>query len=82
MIRMRMAEILGKILDAKIKEHEIFDDTNLIEDFGLSSLDILYLIVEIEDCFKINIDLTKFDSNSFYKYLIFENYIRKSMLSE
>lgn len=43
----------------------LHDDTDLIDDIGLNSLDFLQFIIQLETAFDIEIDIEKFDLKYF-----------------
>jgi len=71
----KIANILTGILNSKISPDDIQKKTNLITDLGLTSLDVMYFILETENVFGIEIDLDKVDLNTFFVYKSMKKYI-------
>lgn len=51
MVEEKVIELLSKLSD----EEDIKPDSNLIEDLGISSMDVLFLIATVEEMFGISI---------------------------
>jgi acyl carrier protein len=51
----KLKELIKEISDNRLNKEDINDDTNLLEDIGLDSIQIMNLVVEIEAQFEIEI---------------------------
>lgn len=61
----KIAEILRNMLPEGTVLPPLHDDTDLIDDIGLNSLDFLQFIIQLETAFDIEIDIEKFDLKYF-----------------
>lgn len=77
MIKEKIASILSEILETEVTVTTIKEGTNLTSDLGLTSLDMMYFILEIENTFGIEIDLEKFDLSTFFEYQKLKKFIEE-----
>ncbi len=77
MIKEKITSILSEILGSKVSPEDIKNTTNLTSDLGLTSLDMMYFILEIENGFGIEIDLEKFDLATFFEYQKLKTFIKE-----
>lgn len=82
MIKNKLAIMLSDILNENITQDMLLAQTNLINDLGLNSLDMLRLIVEMEREFEITIELSTFNLKFFEAYQLLENYIERTQKNE
>lgn len=61
MIQEKIIDILSKITEEKVKKEEINKQTNIIDDIGLDSLQMINFILMLEDDFNIEIDFEEID---------------------
>lgn len=76
---MNKKEILGKVIElfSTMTEAEVNEDSEIMEDLDLSSMDVLFLISSLEDAFKVKIPekaIRKVETVSDVAYLIMSNY--------
>jgi acyl carrier protein len=75
--RNRIAEVLSTVLSRPVTPEEVHDDTDLIEDIGVNSLDFLQLILKLENEFDIEIDIEKLDLGYFKQVKRLIEYLRE-----
>ncbi|PTX58966.1 phosphopantetheine binding protein [Kordia periserrulae] len=73
----KIATILTEILDETITPADIQDDTNLTSDLGMTSLNMMYFILEIENVFGVEVDLEEVDLETFFVYKTVKAYIER-----
>jgi len=71
----KLASILTEILDQKIAPEDIQDQTNLTSDLGLTSLDMMYFILELENVFGVEVVFEEIDLSTFFTYKSLKEYI-------
>lgn len=71
----QLASILTEILDETITPNDIQEDTNLTTDLGMTSLNMMYFILEIENVFGVEVDLEEVDLETFFVYKTVKAYI-------
>lgn len=76
--RIKISKILGEILGHTISQSQLTDDTDLIDDLGLNSLDFLQFILKIENEFDIEIDIEKLEIRYFKKLIQLEEFINET----
>lgn len=74
-MKAQIASILTEILDETITVADIQDDTNLTSDLGMTSLNMMYFILEIENVFGVEVDLEEVDLETFFVYKTVKAYI-------
>lgn len=52
----KLKDIIIKVSRNQIAENDIYDNTNLINEFGFNSVQVIEMIVEIEINFNIELD--------------------------
>ncbi|EDP95404.1 acyl carrier protein [Kordia algicida OT-1] len=75
----KLASILTEILDETITPNDIKEDTNLTTDLGMTSLNMMYFILEIENVFGVEVDLEEVDLETFFVYKTVKAYIEKEL---
>jgi acyl carrier protein len=75
--RGRIAEVLSTVLSRPVTPEQVQDNTDLIEDIGVNSLDFLQLILKLENEFDIEIDIEKLDLGYFKQAKRLIEYIRE-----
>ena len=75
----KLASILTEILDETITPNDIQEDTNLTTDLGMTSLNMMYFILEIENVFGVEVDLEEIDLDTFFVYKTVKAYIEKDL---
>lgn len=60
-----LTHVLSEVLNKPITVTALQDDTDLIQEFGLSSLDMMQFILKVENAFDITVDIERLDLNSF-----------------
>ncbi len=73
----KLASILTEILDDTITPEDIQEETNLTTDLGMTSLNMMYFILEIENVFGVEVDLEEVDLETFFVYKTVKAYIEK-----
>lgn len=73
----KLAAILTEILEDTITPENIQEETNLTSDLGLTSLNMIYLILEIENIFGVEVDLEQVDVKTFFTYKSIKEYIER-----
>ncbi|WP_046745910.1 acyl carrier protein [Kordia zhangzhouensis] len=76
-MKAQIASILTEILDETITVADIQDDTNLTSDLGMTSLNMMYFILEIENVFGVEVDLEEVDLETFFVYKTVKAYIER-----
>jgi acyl carrier protein len=69
--------LLNEIQGKHTVPETVPDDSNLVTDFGLNSLDMMNFILQIEEQFKVSIDLENFDLDYFNNLSLLVQYIGK-----
>ncbi|MCP1161327.1 acyl carrier protein [Bacillus infantis] len=67
------------VLSLSMESNQINAETNLLEDLGFDSLQILRLLVEIENQFEIKIPYQNIDYNIFTKYSSLLEHVENSV---
>ena len=75
----RIIKILSKITE-DLDVNEIRTSNNLLLDLGITSLNLIFLIVEIEKEFQLNIDIISLDIENFNSLDKLIRYINKCQL--
>ena len=75
----KLASILTEILDETITPNDIQEDTNLTTDLGMTSLNMMYFILEIENVFGVEVDLEEVDLETFFVYKTVKAYIESEL---
>ncbi len=75
----KLASILTEILDETITSNDIHEETNLTTDLGMTSLNMMYFILEIENVFGVEVDLEEVDLETFFVYKTVKAYIEKEL---
>lgn len=75
----KLASILTEILDDTITPEDIQEETNLTTDLGMTSLNMMYFILEIENVFGVEVDLEEVDLETFFVYKTVKAYIEKEL---
>ncbi|WP_430409961.1 acyl carrier protein [Kordia sp.] len=73
----KLAAILTEILEETITPENIQEETNLTTDFGLTSLNVMYFILEIENVFGVEVDLEEVDVKTFFTYKTLKEFIER-----
>ncbi|MBC8754093.1 acyl carrier protein [Kordia sp. YSTF-M3] len=71
------AIILTEILEKTITPEDIQEDTDFISHLGLTSLNTIYLVLEIESVFGVEIDFEEIDVKTFFTYTSIKEYIER-----
>lgn len=61
----KIATALSKVLSTEISPAQLNDNTDLLNDIGLNSLDFLQFILQLEESFDMEIDIQKLDIQYF-----------------
>jgi acyl carrier protein len=69
--------LLNEIQGKQVAPETVPDNCNLVTDFGLNSLDMMNFILQIEEHFKVTIDLENFDLSFFNNVSLLVQYISK-----
>jgi acyl carrier protein len=75
----QLASILTEILETTITPEQIQEDTNLTTDLGMTSLNLMYFILEIENVFGVEVDLEEVDLDTFFVYKEVKAYIEREL---
>ncbi len=75
----KIVNILTEILGETISPNDIQDDTNLTTELGMTSLNIMYFILEIENVFGVEVDLEEVDLEMFFVYKTVKAYIEQEL---
>lgn len=78
----KLAVILTEILDETITAEHIQEETNLTTDLGMTSLNMMYLILEIENVFDVEVDLEEIDLDTFFVYKSIREFIEREQEQE
>jgi acyl carrier protein len=78
----KIASILTEILESDITPDQIHENTNLTVDLGMTSLNLMYLILEIENVFGVEVDLEEVDLDTFFVYKEVATYIQNELEEE
>ncbi|WP_420572449.1 acyl carrier protein [Kordia sp.] len=78
----KIANILTEILDETITADSIQEDTNLTTELGMTSLNMMYFILEIENVFGVEVDLEEIDLEVFFVYKTIKAYIENELEEE
>jgi len=73
----KIAKILSDMLPKGIVLPPLHDDTDLIDDIGLNSLDFLQFIIQLEAAFDIEFDIEKFDLKYFKSLAELQGFIEE-----
>jgi acyl carrier protein len=74
----KLASILTEILDETITPNDIQEDTNLTTDLGMTSLNMMYFILELENVFDVEVDLEEVDLDTFFVYKSVKEFIEQA----
>lgn len=73
-------ELVNLIKTIKKDENlEITEHTNLADDVGLDSLELINLILEIEEKYEVDIDLDEFDFEYLEDFGLFTDFFMKTI---
>ncbi|HEY0057788.1 MAG TPA: acyl carrier protein [Flavisolibacter sp.] len=61
----KIARALSKVLSTEISPAQLNENTDLLNDIGLNSLDFLQFILQLEESFDMEIDIQKLDIQYF-----------------
>lgn len=67
-MRDKIAIILSDLLSTEITTASLHDNTDLINEVGLNSLDLLEFIVKLEEALSIEIDIESLDLTYFNRF--------------
>ncbi len=70
-----LAEILSDVLSREISPDALNEQSDLMTDLGLNSLDLLQFIVKIEEAFDIEINIESLDLKYFNKLELLQSFI-------
>lgn len=73
----KLAVILTEILDETITPNDIQEETNLTTDLGMTSLNMMYFILELENVFGVEVDLEEIDLDTFFVYKSVREFIER-----
>ncbi|WP_420574473.1 acyl carrier protein [Kordia sp.] len=79
-MREQLASILTEILERTITVEDIQDDTNLRYDLQLTSLNVMYFVLEIENIFGVEVIIEEIDLKTFFTYPTIKEYIERAQL--
>lgn len=75
----KIAKVLSNILDKDSSQFILTDDTDLMDDLGLNSLDFLQFIIQLENEFDMEIDIEKLEIHYFKKLSLLESFINETL---
>lgn len=67
-LKNELSELVGNLSKPPVTPDNIHDSTNLIEDLGFDSLQILNLILSLETEFEVNLPIEKIGVETFSSY--------------
>ncbi|MDN5214986.1 phosphopantetheine-binding protein [Fulvivirgaceae bacterium BMA12] len=70
-----LAEILSDVLSREVSPDALNEQSDLMTDLGLNSLDLLQFIVKIEEAFDIEINIESLDLKYFNKLELLQSFI-------
>jgi acyl carrier protein len=73
----KLALILTEILDNTITPDDFQEETNLTTDLGMTSLNMMYFILELENVFGVEVDLEEIDLDTFFVYKSVKEFIER-----
>ncbi|MBC8757665.1 acyl carrier protein [Kordia sp. YSTF-M3] len=73
----KLASILTEILDETITSNDFQEETNMTTDLGLTSLNMMYFILELENVFGVEVDLEEIDLDTFFTYKSLREFIER-----
>ncbi|QHI38918.1 Acyl carrier protein [Kordia antarctica] len=73
----KLALILTEILDNTITPNDIQEETNFTTDLGMTSLNMMYFILELENVFGVEVDLEEIDLDTFFVYKSVKEFIER-----
>lgn len=75
----KIAKVLSNILNKDSSQFELTDNTDLMDDLGLNSLDFLQFIIQLENEFDIEIDIEKLEIQYFKKLSLLKSFITDTL---
>ena len=75
----KIAKVLSNILSKDSSQFELTDNTDLMDDLGLNSLDFLQFILQLENEFDIEIDIEKLEIQYFKKLSLLKSFITDTL---
>lgn len=75
----KIAKVLSNILNKDSSQFELTDNTDLMDDLGLNSLDFLQFILQLENEFDIEIDIEKLEIQYFKKLSLLKSFITDTL---
>ncbi len=78
----KIATILSDVLSRDIPAASLTEETNLIDDIGLNSLDFLQFILGLENEFDVEIDIGKLDLKYFKKLGLLNTFIDETIVNK
>lgn len=78
-IESEMKRILIEIVEGRITEDNICSNTNIVEDIGLDSLQMINLILMIEDAFDLEIDFDEIEYEIFLRFSELVEFIKEKL---
>ena len=75
----KIAKVLSNILTKEASQISLNDDTDLMDDVGLNSLDFLQFIIQLENEFDIEIDIEKLELHYFKRLKLLESFIDETL---
>lgn len=75
----KIAKVLSNILSKDSSQFELTDNTDLMDDLGLNSLDFLQFIIQLENEFDIEIDIEKLEIQYFKKLSLLNSFITETL---
>ncbi|QHI35418.1 D-alanine--poly(phosphoribitol) ligase subunit 2 [Kordia antarctica] len=73
----KFAIILSEILENTITPENIPEDVDLISYFEITSLNMIYLMLEIENVFDVEVNLEEVDVKTFFTYKSIKEFIER-----
>lgn len=67
-IKEKIINILTEVTEGKTSEKKITDETNIIDEVGLDSLQMINFILMLEDNFDLEIDFDEIEYEMFLKF--------------
>ena len=77
MIKEKIINILQQTKEEDLSYITFTDQTNIIDEVGLDSLELINFVLQLEDTFEIEIDFEEFDYSLFLKFMDLQYYVEQ-----